>query len=379
MNQTFLRLIPIMFAFFAMGAVDFVGIATNYVKADFALSDTMANLFTSMTFFWFLILSVPTSLLMNKIGRRKTVMLSLVITMLALVLPLFAYNLAVIMIAFSFLGIGNTIMQVSLNPLVANIVSKEKMSSALTFGQFVKAVASFTAPILAGWGALRFGYWQILFPFFLAESAIALFLLSREKIAETEIGKPSSFRECLSLLKNVSVFLFFMAVMCHVGIDVGINVSTPKILMEKLGWTLEQAGYATSIYFLFRTISSLSASYLLMKFSNQKFYIVSVLMMLAALGGLFVFQDRIVLYICIALIGYGNSNMFPLAFAQAMKTLPEKGNEISGLMVMGIFGGTVFPLLMGIVTDIIGSQMGAVAVMLACAVYLLAISKKIGK
>ena len=167
------KLIPIMFAFFAMGAVDFVGIATNYVKADFELSDTMANLFTSMTFFWFLIFSVPTGLLMNKIGRRKTVLLSLAISMLGLVLPMFDYSMLIIMVSFSLLGISNTIMQVSLNPLVSNIVAKDKMSSALTFGQFIKATASFVAPILAGWGAITFGKWQILFPFFLAETALA--------------------------------------------------------------------------------------------------------------------------------------------------------------------------------------------------------------
>ena len=256
------KLTPIMFAFFAMGAVDFVGIATNYVKVDFALSDTMANLFTSMTFFWFLIFSVPTGLLMNKIGRRQTVLLSLAVSMLGLLLPLFDYNLVIIMLSFSLLGIGNTIMQVSLNPLISNIVAKDKISSALTFGQFVKATASFVAPILAGWGAIHFGKWQILFPFFLVETALAFILLSREKIEETEIGKTSGFRECVKLLGSGTIFLCFMAVMCHVGLDVGTNVTTPKLLIQKLGWTLEQAGYATSIYFFFRTIGSFSGAYI---------------------------------------------------------------------------------------------------------------------
>lgn len=82
------KLVPIMFAFFAMGFVDMVGTATNYVKADFSLSDTMANFLPSMVFLWFFFLSVPTSLLMNKIGRRKTVLVSLLVTVLALIVPL---------------------------------------------------------------------------------------------------------------------------------------------------------------------------------------------------------------------------------------------------------------------------------------------------
>ena len=376
-TDMFKKLIPIMFAFFAMGAVDFVGIATNYVKVDFALSDTMANLFTSMTFFWFLIFSVPTGLLMNKIGRRKTVLMSLAITMLALLLPIFDYNMIIIMISFSLLGVGNTIMQVSLNPLVSNIVAKDKMSSALTFGQFVKATASFAAPILAGWGAIHFGKWQVLFPFFLAETVLAFVLLSREKIEETEVGKTSGFKEFAMLLGNGTIFLCFMAVMCHVGLDVGTNVTTPKLLMQKLGWTLEQAGYATSIYFFFRTIGSFSGAYILAKYSNHKYFLGSVILMFFALIGIFLFNSKELLYICIACIGYGNANIFPVVFSQALKTMPRHGNEVSGLMIMGIFGGTVFPLLMGIASDFANNQHGAVAVMILCALYLLFMSRKV--
>ena len=70
-------LIPIMFSFFAMGFVDLVGIASNYVKEDFDLTDKIANLMPSMVFFWFLVCAVPTGMLMNKIGQRKTVLISL--------------------------------------------------------------------------------------------------------------------------------------------------------------------------------------------------------------------------------------------------------------------------------------------------------------
>ena len=150
-----------------MGFVDLVGIATNYVKADFNLSDTMANLLPSMVFFWFLVCAVPTALLMNKIGRKNTVMLSLIITLPALLIPVFTYSFATMLISFTLLGIGNTILQVSLNPLLANIVDVKRMASTLTFGQFVKAIASFVAPIFAAWAVVRFSDWRmIMFPVF---------------------------------------------------------------------------------------------------------------------------------------------------------------------------------------------------------------------
>jgi MFS family permease len=168
------RLVCVLPAFFAMGAVDLVGIASNYVKEDFGLSDTMANLFPSMVFFWFFIFSVPAGLLMNRTGRKKTVLLSLIVTALALILPVVGYTYPVMLLSFSLLGIGNTLMQVSLNPLMANIVSEKRFASALTFGQFVKAIASFAAPLLAGWAALHWGDWKLFYPVYAALTVFSL-------------------------------------------------------------------------------------------------------------------------------------------------------------------------------------------------------------
>lgn len=378
-NQKMLfQLIPVMLAFFAMGFVDLVGIATNYVKQDFNLSDTVANLFPSMVFFWFLVCSIPTGMLMNKIGRRRTVILSLFVTMLALAIPLIGYNFTMMMISFSFLGIGNAMMQVSLNPLLSNIVSGSKLSSSLTFGQFVKAIASFTAPIIAGWGALHYGNWRLLFPICLAEAIIAAIALAGDKIKEEEMsGKTTSFTESFALLKDKMILFCFIGIMCHVGIDVGTNVSAPKLLMDKLGITLAEAGYATSIYFLFRTLGSLGGTFVLAKFPVNKVFLASITLMAAAMAGLLIFDSLIPLYVCIAMIGLGNANVFPVIFAQALLHFPKKKNEVSGLMIMGLFGGTVFPLLMGLASDALASQSGAVAVMSAGVVYLLLLTNKI--
>jgi fucose permease len=379
-SSLIVKLVPVMLAFFAMGFVDSVGIATNYVKSDFNLSDTVSNLCPSMVFFWFLVCSVPTGMLMNKIGRRKTVLISLAVTVVALLLPFLNYSFASMMIAFAFLGIGNALMQVSLNPLVSNIVTGNKLASFMTFGQFVKAIASFVAPLLAAWGAAKFGNWKLMFPIFAVEALIALVMLGKEQIKEEEIsGKPSTFAECFALLGDSTVLLCFVGIMCHVGIDVGTNVAAPKILMDRLGWDLSAAGYATSLYFIFRTIGCFSGSLLLAKFSAKSVFGVSVAFMLAAMLGLFAFDTQWPIYVCIALIGLGNSNIFPIIFSQAILHLPAKKNEVSGLMIMGLVGGTVFPLLMGLASDAIGSQTGSVIVISLGVLYLLAFIGKIKK
>ena len=227
------KLIPVLLCFFSMGLVDLVGIASNYVKADLDLTDSQANVFPSLVFFWFLIFSVPTDVLMNKIGRKKTVLLSLIITFASLLIPVFGDGYTLMLISFSLLGIGNALMQTSLNPLLSNIIAGDKLASTLTFGQFVKAIASFLAPYIAMWGATQaiptfdLG-WRILFPIYMIVAVIAILLLNVTQIKEEkEEGKPSTFGQCLALLGKPFILLCFIGIMCHVGIDVGSNTSAP--------------------------------------------------------------------------------------------------------------------------------------------------------
>src|SRR5574344_314237 len=383
-NTSLSKLIPVMLCFFTMGFVDLVGIASNYVKADLHLTDSQANIFPSLVFFWFLIFSIPTGMLMNHIGRKKTVLLSLIVTILSLLLPIFGDSSMLMLVSFSLLGIGNTLMQTSLNPLLSNIVNGDKLASSLTFGQFIKAIASFLAPYIAMWGSTQaipaFGLsWRVLFPVYMVIGVIAVFALNFTSISEEkEEGKPSTFFECLSLLSKPFILLSFIGIMCHVGIDVGTNTTAPKILIERLHMTLTDAGFATSLYFIFRTAGCLLGSYFLSKFSAKSFFLISVLCMLAAIVGLFIFSTQAMLYVCIALIGFGNSNIFSIVFSQALLYLPEKRNEVSGLMVMGLFGGTIFPLAMGFMSDMMG-QVGAVIIMTIGVLYLLSYTLKIKK
>ncbi|CAK7037895.1 Multidrug resistance protein MdtL [anaerobic digester metagenome] len=376
-KNSLVQLIPVMLAFFTMGFVDLVGIATNYIKNDFSLNDTMANTMPLMVFLWFLIFSVPTGMLMNKIGRRKTVLLSIVVTLLALLVPLVGYSFITMLIAFSLLGIGNTLMQVSLNPLVSNIVTGDKLASTLTFGQFVKSIASFLAPIIAAWAVIRFGDWKMLYPIFAVIASIAVIALFFTKVTEKAVEHQSTFGESFALLKDSYIFMLFLGIMMHVGIDVGINITAPKLLIERVGMGLAQAGYATSVYFLFRTIGSLSGAFILAKFSSKKFFLISVVMMVAAIVALYFSSSTIAIYVCVALIGYGNSNIFSIMFSQALLHLPQRNNEISGLMIMGLSGGAIFPFLMGVVSDAIGGQIGAVIILTFCIFYLIFLSLKI--
>ncbi len=374
MKSNRIAFLSVMLAFFTMGFVDLVGTASNYVQRDLNLTDSQANIMPSLVFFWFLIFSVPTGMLMNKIGRKNTVLLSIIVTVASLIMPLFATSYPMMLVAFSLLGIGNAIMQTSLNPLVSNIVSGDKLASTMTFGQFVKAIASCLAPYLAAWGAAKvipdFGLnWRILFPIYAVVGILAVLVLGVTDIKEEKAGKSTSVVECFKLLGNPFIFLCLLGIVCHVGIDVGTNTYAPRVLIERLQMDANAAGFGTFLYFICRTVGSFTGSFFLQKMSTKVFFGICALLILCGMVGLCFFNEQALIYVFIAMIGYGNSNIFPVVLSQALFAVPDKQNEASGLMIMGLFGGTIFPLAMGPASDAMGT-VGALIVMAIGAAYL---------
>lgn len=370
-----MQLLPVMLCFFSMGFVDLVGSATNFVKQDLNLSAAQAGFIPSLVFFWFLIFSVPTGVLMNKIGRKRTVLFSLLLTLVSLIIPMFHTGYYTMLAAFSLLGIGNAVMQTSLNPLVSGLIQPQRLASTLTFGQFVKALASLLAPYLMAWGAaqalptLGLG-WRVLFPIFAVVCLLSVAMLGATPIREEKPDRVTGFNECIVLLGIPFVLISFLGIMCHVGIDVGTNTFAPQILQERFGLSVEEAVIGTQIYFYFRTGGCLLGSWILAKLSARSFFAFSVLCMLLGMVGLFVANSQVLVLASIACIGFGNSNVFSIIFAQALNRQPNEKNEVSGLMIMGLFGGTIFPLAMGFAQDWVGVA-GAVAVMTVGVLYLL--------
>lgn len=366
-----LILIPVMLSFFVMGFVDLVGVAANHMQADFALSDTMANLCPAMVFLWFLLFSIPAGILMNYIGRRKTVLLSLFITTVSLLIPLLRYEFVMMLISFSLLGIGNVLLQVSLNPLVSNVVSERHLASSLSFGQFIKGIASFLAPFIASWAALTMDEWRELYPIFLLITLVSIIGLGFTSIEELDdYSESDSLKSYGRLLGNPLIRLIWIGIICHVGIDVGINLTAPKIFVERLGFSVADASMAGSVYFLSRTIGCLIGAVVLQYIASERFFRWSVFGLLLALIGLSFASTLEQLYAVLLILGIGNANIFSILISKALNTFLDNKNEVSGLMITGLCGGALFVVPMGIVSDWIESQAGALIILGLGAVYL---------
>lgn len=376
-NKNRLSVVAVVFGFFVMGFVDMVGVATNYIRTDFNLSNSLSNIIPMMVFLWFAVFSIPAGMLMGKIGKKKTVLLSMSITTIAMILPYLFYSFSILLLAFALLGIANTILQVSLNPLVATLFDKSKTASVLTAGQFVKAISSLMGPIVTGLAVRWFSDWRVAFIFFAIVSFISSLLLINSEIKEGEFSSSqSTFREVLAVIKDKYVLYCFLAVLFIVGLDVGINTVAPALLMERTGLELSSAGLGSSVYFAAKTLGAFLGAILLLRISSLRFLKTSLILAIASLI-LLIFVQRIWLLVAfISLIGLFCANVFSIVFSLALKRNKEKSNEISALMIMGVSGGAIILPIQGVVNDALGLS-AALSVLLACLIVVLLLTKNI--
>ena len=352
-NKSMVVLLPVLFGFFIMGFVDFVGTAVNNAKDIFPVEGPKyAAFLSSAVFLWFFVFSIPTAVLMTKIGRKNTVLISTSVTFVAMLLPFFVENFWVWFFAFSLIGIGNTIIQVALNPLVKNCVSGQMLASAMTFGQFVKALASLAGPNLAFIAINHLGGFKYAFLIFaiLSLAGTIWLFLTPVPVGEDERKEGKGIGELfagnLALLGDPKILIFFLGILFVVGVDVGMNMTSPAILKAKLGFDTAAAGIGTTLYFVGRTVGAFLGAIILAKFAKGTVFKICMIATFAALALLYVGEGKIALYVGIVAIGFFCANIFSIIFAFAIGHKPERTDEISGLMIMGVSGGAIFPVLM---------------------------------
>lgn len=367
----------VLFSFFVMGFCDIVGISSDYAREAFGWSQGMAGLLPSMVFVWFLFLSVPVGIKMNKWGRKNTVLLGMVVTIVGMMIPLIGTSWSCL-IGYAALGIGNAILQVSENPLIKNVVTDEKiLTSSLTAGQVVKAVSSFCGPfvMLLAVNVLGGGdkhYWYLAFPilgFITLLSALWLILspIEREPIEKTNVTVGETF----ALLKNPTILLLFFGIFFAVAIDVGTNFVSSKIMINRYGWSVAEAGMAPQVYFICRTIGAFLGVFLMTKVSDMVYYrwnIITCIVVIVSLA--FIQLPETWALAQIGAIGFLCSCIFPIIYSMAVQAEPDKANLISGLMITAVAGGGAATPFIGFATDAAGTITAGVCVLLLCAGYL---------
>ncbi|MCL6101396.1 MAG: MFS transporter [Bacteroidetes bacterium] len=368
------KILPVFLSFIVMGFVDIIGVATGFVKQDFKLTDFIAQFLPMMVLLWFFVLSVPAGVLQDKYGKRNMLNVGMVIQAIGLGLPFIHYSFAMMFVSFILLGIGNTVIQVSANPLLQDVTPSEKLASYMSTSQFVKAIISFSGPLIAAFMARSFGNWKLVFAVYGITSLLAAFWLSMTPIVESKPDrKPASFASCFGLLKNRFVAFMALSIFLIVGAEVAINTNIANVLIAKYGITLETAVVGISMFFAGETISRFLGAIILNWIKPRLFLLLIALLSLAGILGIFLSPVNSIAFAFIFITGLGIGNMFPIIFSLALEKMPERANEISGLLIMAVSGGAVIPLVMGFVSTTFGPLV-SISVIGACMLYILWVS-----
>jgi len=368
------KLLPVFLSFVVMGFVDIIGVATGYVKQDFGLTDFVAQFLPMMVLLWFFVLSVPVGVLQDKYGKRNMLNIGMVIQAFGLGLPFVHYSFGMMLASFILLGIGNTVIQVSANPLLQDVSPEKKLASYLSTSQFVKAIISFSGPLIATFMAKYMGDWRLVFAVYGVTSLLAALWLSMTPIVESKPDrKPASFASCFGLLKNRFVAFMALSIFLIVGTEVAINTNIANILIAKYGLTMEAAALGISMFFFGETVSRFLGAIILNWIKPQVFLLLTTLVALAGILGVFLAPVNMFAYVSIVVIGLGIGNMFPIIFSLALAQMPTRSNEISGLLIMAVSGGAFIPLVMGYVSTNFGPLV-SLAVIGCCMLYILWVS-----
>lgn len=370
------KLLPVFMSFIVMGFVDIVGVSTGYIQKDFNLPDNLAQLIPSMTFIWFFFLSVPVGIFQDKFGKKNILNLGMALSGVGMLIPFISYSFPIMLTAFVLLGIGNTIVQVAANPLLQDVSPKEKFSSFMSLTQFVKAIVSLLGPIITAFVTIQFGDWKLVFAVYAITSLIAVLWLYFTKIEESGSDKtktPATFKSCFSLLKNPFILMMVVGIFLTVGADVGMNSNIQNYMMNVFGWDIDKASLGISLYFIGLMISRFLGAILLNFIKPQLFLSATVTIALLSLVLMLFATNPTVGLIAIFLVGFGSGNLFPLIFSITVNKMPNRSNEISGLMIMAVSGGAFIPPIMGVISKSFGN-LASLTVLILCMVYLFFIS-----
>ncbi|MCK5694156.1 MAG: MFS transporter [Bacteroidales bacterium] len=374
---------PIFLAFLVMGFGDVSGPLTSQLQSDFALNNFQAGLVTFMAFIMFGLLSIPMGLYQDRKGRKHVLMMGLFAALVGMILPIIGNYESFILIlgGLLFLGTGATMLQVAGNPIMRDVSPEGKYSRNLSFGQFVKAIGSLSGSLIPILAARYWGLdWKLLFPIYGGVMLLVVVILLVTRIEEKATPeKPATLKSCLGLLKNPYILLMVIGIFLYVGSEVSMSAKLPNFLEAKFDFDIKEKGlFGTLFFFLSLMTGRFLGGVILNWLSPKRFLIITSILSILGIAGLFIASSEVLAFVFIAIIGLGFANIFPLIFSITVDAYPDRSNEISGLMVTAIIGGAFVPILFGVVADMAGLMAGFIVPGL-CMIYILYIATRTSK
>lgn len=360
---------PVLMGFFIMGFCDIVAPISGQIADEFpAEAQGAVSFLPTMVFLWFLLLSTPMAGLMNRIGRKAMALAGYAFTVAGLVVPYAAGEgcaLGWYFFGFGLLGVGNTAIQVAINPLLATIVPGERMTSYLTVGQIFRNTSLLLmAPIVTALVAAT-GSWRLLLPIYAALTVAGGIWLRFTGVEEPQTrGGAVGMIDCFRLLAHPTVALCAFGVAAFIAADVGIGFLSSRLLDNPDSILTSTGFYAC------RIVGTIVGAWLLVRYSDVKYLRWNMCGALALATALLFVRSDAAVYLLVGLLGFAMACVFATVYAVATKSAPTKSNEVAGLMIMMIAAGAVSGPAVGALIRVAGDVHYGLLFVMACIGYL---------
>lgn len=345
---------PVLAGFFIMGFCDIVAPITGRIAAEFpAESQTAVSFLPTMVFLWFLVLSTPFAARMNRWGRRKTALVGYAFTFVGLLVPYLAGEGCALwwyFAGFGLLGIGNTAIQVAINPLLATIVPERRMTSYLTIGQIFRNTSLLLlAPIVTTLVAAT-GSWRLLLPIYAGLTVVGALWLGMTNVPEPpRTARTAGLGACFALLRNRTVLLSALGVACFIAADISIGYLSVR-LIDRPSSILTTTGF-----YACRIVGTIVGAWALLRIRDVRYLAWNMAGVLILSLVLLFTGNETVIYTAVGLMGFGMACVFATFYAVATRAVPEQANEVAGLMILAISAGAVSGPVCGAILRVAGN------------------------
>lgn len=383
MKRNYAIVALIMFIFFVISFLtNILGPLIPDIITGFHLSLALAGFMPFSFFIAYGVMSIPAGMLVERYGEKKVMALAFVLAFLGALLFSLVPVFTVAMLSLFLIGIGMAMLQVAINPLLREAGGEEHFAFNSVLAQLVFGLASFLSPhvysylvqnlngyqgggnimldVLAGLVPANLP-WVSLYWVFALVSLLMVVIIIAVRLPQVELQddeKAGAWATHKMLFKDKTVILFFFGIFAYVGTEQGVANWMSKFLSQYHGFDPQTVGASSVSYFWGLLTAGCLLGLLLLKLWDSRkvlivFTIAAILTLSAALFG----SAQMALY-AFPLVGFFASVMWSIVFSLALNSYEKHHGSFSGILVTGIVGGAIVPVIIGWLGDLFGLRWG---------------------
>jgi FHS family L-fucose permease-like MFS transporter len=383
MKRNYFILGLILLTFFVISFLtNIIGPLVPDIIKSFSLSLTTVALLPFAFFIAYGVMSIPSGIFVEKYGEKKVMIVAFFISFLGALLFVISPGYLSYMLSLFLIGSGMAMLQVAINPLLRVAGGEAQFAFNSVLAQFFFGLASFLSPLVYSYLALNIGKdpnqtdpilkffesvvpanlpWISLYWIFAIISILMVLIIALVKMPKVELKgdeKVGGWQTNVELIKNPTVILFFLGIFCYVGLEQCVANWMSEFL-NKYHQIDPQTGGASAVswYWGLLTIGTLLGLLLLKFIDSRKVLILFTAAAMVSLAfGLFG-SANIALW-ALPMVGFFASVMYSVIISLGLNSMDKHHGAVSGILLTGICGGAIMPLIVGWIGDMTSLKTG---------------------